>query len=703
MTGFTGDTDFFTRNVAQDNAYVAIQTQAVHGNVNVYQPPPDASPEERFHYGVACLEARLPSKARELIDDAVARGYETNQVRFYRVLALLSGRTLRQLGEEDLRQLWSICHRIPRLNDQDEWTAGLRVMLGLLGSTAATDPDVLVKQLDQLPSDQRDLILDHLGELLEGSVVDQMWQRSVERAKAGREAWNRRERLWKFFHPQPAGARAAPVDPAAISKGDWLRLALGAAVFVLAVGKLAHLLVGQRGALGSWFGLVVLCLGLVAFVVAGADWRFRTERRRAKDARFIPSPRRRSAPAGGFASGVDRLFNRYFAWYVPAGTDREVWLAGTAGIRERLRDELVEIYREQRVQADEIAWLVRHLVGKVRRQWENGSLTAYVHELRTPWWIKLICGSGLLTAIVGGIWAAGFAVSASPLPGLVWTALAAMGAVNGAWAWLYITTERRRERADTLERAHELAGRQLRFLLWRRKLADRPSDAEMAFWFDCDRRVILDEVMRSCGLRPSQVIAHGCLAAPGVSSMRARVAGAPWRYSRYRLLLFLLTDDGVRQVDVDLDVVKGTYQVVRRLNYRFDAVAAVRVDGLASARQTFVLTLVDGNPIRVTATEVVLDEPFDDTQLDEDARLLSERPLDGDVELDNEMYPEGGRQLGEVLGYPSEAALDVSGLANTLATLEGIAAEGKEWVKRQRQRTEERLEELASTVRQLTD
>jgi hypothetical protein len=709
MTGLMGDPNTARGNIARDNAHVDFQIGAVHGDLHVYEPRPDAPPKERFQSGLRCLEAQLPSKARELIEDAVALGYETNQVRFYWLLALLSGRTLRQLGEEDLRQLRAICDRTPRLDGQDEWTAGLRAIVSLLGSLGTTETQLLVKQLDQLPERQHDLIVDHLGALLEGSIVDQLWQRSVDRAKAGREADDRRGRLWTFFEPEPAPPRVARVRPAAIFLGDWLRLTLGTAAFLLGAGNLAHL-VGQRGVFAPWIGLLLSSLGLLAFAVAGADWRFRTERRRAKDARFVLSLNRRPPPAGGFASGVDRLFDRYFARYVPADTDRAVWLAETAGIRQHLRDELVRIYREQRVHADEIAWLVRHLVGRVRREWENGSLTAYVDELRTPWSTKLMCGGGLLTAIAGGLWTASAAVSASPLRGLAWTALVALGALHGVWAWVYITTERRREKADTLERAQELATREESFRRWLQKLESRPSDPLVAYWLECDRRVILDEVMRSYGLRPSQVIAHACLAAPAQSYKRARIREGPWRYSRYELLLFLLTDDGVRQVDVDLDFVNGTHRVLRRHNYRFDVVAAVRVDGLASPRQAFELTLVDGNPIQVTVTDVALGDTqlLDNTLADDDLRLLDERYLDGEVGLDGEalsdaMLSDGDGRDGEILGVPSKVALDASGLTNTLAILEGIAAEGKEWVKRQRQRTEERLEEVASTVRQLMD
>jgi hypothetical protein len=48
-------------------------------------------------------------------------------------------------------------------------------------------------------------------------------------------------------------------------------------------------------------------------------------------------------------------------------------------------------------------------------------------------------------------------------------------------------------------------------------------------------------------------------------------------------------------------------------------------------------------------------------------------------------------------------ALDASGLPRTLNVLEGIAAEGKEWIKRRRDRADTRLEELTPTIADLLD
>lgn len=139
------------------------------------------------------------------------------------------------------------------------------------------------------------------------------------------------------------------------------------------------------------------------------------------------------------------------------------------------------------------------------------------------------------------------------------------------------------------------------------------------------------------------------------------------RQSRYRLLLFLLTDDGVRQVNIDLDFETSASRTTQRLNYRFDAVAAVRIDGIATQQQTFELTLFNGKPISIR-----ISEPDDESlQHDENAAKIA------------------------------ELSLDAAGLSHTLHVLEGVAAEGKEWVKHRRRRADKRLANLASAIRGL--
>lgn len=654
-------------NIAQDDAQVGVQAQTIHGDVN-YHVSPDDTPEERFRIGVRYLEARMPAEARRLIEEAVARGYDSDEVQFHRLLALLSGRTLRQLGSEDFDHLSSICERIPHLEGDGEWTAGLRVILRLLDSLGSNAPDAITTEIDRLGARQRDKILSHLEVLLEGPAADLVWRRSVERAKAEQLAGDRANRLWMFFHPRPAPPRVRPVAAASTSVADWLRASIGATAFLLAVGLIGWPLL-QRGELLPIVAHLAAVVGVVAFVVEGADWYFRHERIRAKDAELLPPPTRRQAPAGGFARKLDRLFHSYFARYVPEHTDRAYWLAQTAGIRRRLRDELVEIYREQRVEADQVAWLVRFLVAEVKQRWRSNTLTAYRAALRPSLTTRALCAAGLALAVVGGGWAGFAAVRTAPWQGVTGLLLAVAGASIGTRAWFTIAAERWRVAADRMERTAQWAARCEAFRRWQAKLSGKPSDAEIATWLECDRKLLVDDAVRHYRLRPSQVIAHAFIEAPAGPYKRARVRRGPWRYSRYRLLLFLLTEDGVRQVHVELDFENATSRCTQRLNYRFDAVAAVRIDGVETQQQTLELSLVNGEPIRVRVTEASTEQI----------------------------------QPGEDPWALSRIAVDASGLVHTLNILEGIAAEGKEWIRHQRQRADERLAELTTTIRKLID
>ena len=131
----------------------------------------------------------------------------------------------------------------------------------------------------------------------------------------------------------------------------------------------------------------------------------------------------------------------------------------------------------------------------------------------------------------------------------------AVGAIvslpSGIWVWrnwLRIDLERRRFAADTDESVHRTADAYKEFTRWSDKLRRSPSDTEMAIWLDCDRMVLLAKAIDHYRLARHQVITHAFLEAPGTRAKRARVRNGPMRYSRYSLIVFLLTSDGVRQM-----------------------------------------------------------------------------------------------------------------------------------------------------------
>lgn len=640
-------------NYAGDSAYVGVQAATVHGGVHIYSPPPGASPAEKFETGVRLLDGGMPGKARQLIREAVMDGHIGNRVCFHWQLALVSGRTRHEIPAEDtamLRRAPVIC----RLTSGDAWADGVKTMSRLLDSARQPDTDLrpLLKDFDGLGNPQRTMILRHLELFLEGPIKDQMWRRALESARQHQMADDRADRVWKFFEPKPAPPRVRPPRPPDIPVGTWVQAVVATAVLVAAAIHIGYLLARELQVLA----LLVYLLSVVGGYYAargGVEWRFRAERHRAKVEEHSPSRERTAgAPSGGFANKVDQHLDHYFAKYVPRHTNRSTWLAETAGIRKSLRNEIIEVYREQRTGVEEISWLIRYRVSDVRRRWENGTLLDYRQELAFPLGAKAVTLLGLTLLVLGAARTVESAARTAPVGATRSAIFALVAGVVAALAWLRIVLERKRYAADMVESAQTLDGCQVAFERWQEKLADKPKDPEMAAWLNRDRKVLLDEALRHYGLAMSDTIAYAFLEAPGSPTKRARVLNGPWRYKRYQLHLFLLTTDGVRQLDVELDFERGTFHGWNRTNYRYEAIAAVRVHQADDDERRFELALVNGEQINVDVMTPGLEE----------------------------------LQADETPGLVSEVTLDAAGLHHTLHVMEGIAAEGKQWIAQERRR-----------------
>lgn len=657
------DTGPGVTNIADGSATVGVQAETVHGDVNVYQIPPGASPEERFEVGVLCLSGGMPGKAREHISEAVVDGYVTNRSCFYLLLALLSGRTMQQVPKDDLSCL---AFAQGTITGDDEWTHAIKVINRLLIALQARDVDsfAIEEQLRELKDDRRDEIVRHLEMFLNGPIQDALWARVFDTAKIDRCDQARLHGGWKFFQPTPIGPRVLLPCPPDTTIGGWIVSVTTTALSLAAVGH-----IGVQAWQHSWPSMILALLlvipGSYACAREGVEWRFRVERLRAKDRERLAVRQPASALPQGFASRIDRQFTHYFARYVPRNIDRAEWLAQTAGIRQALRDEVVDLYRESRIDAKRVAWLTRYLVGDVKDRWQKGQLWEYRDLLRVPASTKARCALGVVMLSMGGAWLTWGGLNVAPFSvvGAAFVAAAAGWiAVNGGSR---LVLEHKRFAADKEEAGRLLDDRRAAFDRWKRKLSDKPDDLEMAQWLDCDRRALTEEAMQHYKLKPQDVIAHAFIEAPAASYKRARVRNGPWRYSRYKLLVFLLTADGVRQMTVDLDFEKATFHDRRRVNYRYDAVAAVQATEADDGHRTFELTLVNGHPIKV---EVTGPPPNPEAEIEEDARTAS------------------------------QVTLDTAGLGNTLHVLEGIAAEGKEWISHERERERDRLADLANAV-----
>ncbi|MGH3273522.1 MAG: hypothetical protein ACRDNZ_04255, partial [Streptosporangiaceae bacterium] len=493
--------------------------------------------------------------------------HQNNDVLFHWLVAMLSGRTVQQFSSEEIDQLKRSRSRYADAGS-DAWTDGVRLIYRLLDSvlppavteakrrTAEADMSLLVKQFNDLADKQRDMVRPHLELFLTGTLKDEMWQRELQLAHSGQHADDRPGRAWMFFHPDPAEVFLPPPRPECVRSADRLGMRAGAWLFAATAGYLGWELLWH----GAFLGLLSYAAALTGGALAAAadlEWRFLTERRRWKDELFrVPDQSAPSLPGDELTAGVDKLFKRYFTRYALDVVERERWEAAAAGVRKFHRDEIIGMCRGSGIPANEVAWLIRWEVRQLKRRWQNGTLDEYRRQLLPRPGTVAARRTGLAVLIFGGVWAV-VALRAHPLAVMIAVSCAFL-----AWrCWLRVSLERRRYAADSEEHAKRQAAIDKEFRRWSEKLGARPKDAGMAAWLGYDWTVLLGGELDRFHLPRSRLFAHAFLEQPGVAVKRARIKGGPWRYASYRLQVFLLAPDGVRQVRANLDFLEGTLTI----------------------------------------------------------------------------------------------------------------------------------------------
>jgi len=360
-------------NVAGGNASVGIQAHSidldgdliiVEGDVRLTVFPGDSS-EDKYRIGLNNLNSGKATKARELIWDAMTEGYKVSEARFHWLVAMLSGRTVRQFSREELNQLNMTRSQSPRDVD-DPWSEGTWIVFRFLESAGVLKkkdprPDIsaVVDEFDRLGMRQRALLLPHLELFLEGPLKDDMWRRERASAEAGQSGGDRKNRAWKFFQPVPIDPRVRSVRPPSTTPTKRLAAWASTGIFAVVAGYFGWELLRHGAVLGVLTYLAGLAGGAVV-AVNGLELRFLAERRRMKDRQLqAPGPAESRSPAEGFVGKVDALFRRYSPKYLPDKAERDAWEAATAGIWSFDRDEIVEVYRESRIPAERVAWLIR--------------------------------------------------------------------------------------------------------------------------------------------------------------------------------------------------------------------------------------------------------------------------------------------------------------------------------------------------------
>lgn len=639
----------FTFNSAAHGSTVGIQAEAVH-NSNVYIVPPEASPEDKYRVALRFLENGVPSRARGLIAEAIAEGHDNAEVRFHEVLALLSKRAYHDLGPEECEQLKQDSGAVGSYAD-GEWKTALQVVFDLLEALGDADGATgsVLKRLQDLPQSQRDLIIHHLDLVLTGGMKDSLWAETRELAESNRHSNDRAQRVWAYFEPVPIGPRAElPQANAAYGARERLGLLAGLCVVTTAFLWISAVIAQPVAAVVEL--MTALGAGLTA-AHFGRQWWYQEHRLKAKDKHFSWYANNPPSAGEGFTNRVHLSFSYYFSTRLPAGCDAQEWLAYTAGIRNSLASEIAFLYRESRISVGRVDWLIRHLAEDVRNRHNDGTLFAYRQQYRTSARTKAICVIALIvlgiTAINAVIAALGnspsFLLSLLALFGAVWSGRRAM------FLWLHMCSEERRFAEETQEYNERLSRWQVEYEFWKAFVdSTRPSEAEMETWLTCDKTLFVDEVLRHYQLSWRDVITHTILMTPAPPYDRARERGGPWRYSRYNLRLFLVTRDGVREVNTEFDFADSTRTNEQRSNYRFDALSSVQVTERDNVGYDLELILSNG-PARKIRVK------------DADTHQLA--PDENAQELTN-------------------INLDAAGFAHAFRLLEGIAADGKGWIER---------------------
>lgn len=587
----------------------------------------------RIEVGIHYLEANVPSEAITNLRAAKAAGLHEARIDFYLALALLSGRSLHQLSDEERNELIACV----RQEWPDEYGAQLREIRRLL---------LLPRSAEG--SDLPDGTRNHLESLLNDAEQERIWLAALAEARREHRRDNRERRVPLFFEADPVKPRPINVAEPIFEPRPQFAVALG----IPAAALLWLVITGVAMDFNALLAAPAMLLTAVSGYFATAELvRWKTDSLRFTDEMSaLSAPAlRRAPPKDGFAHQMDQLFERHSRERAPAGYDIAQWLNDTAALRAGLRGEIVHAYRDSDTTAPELTWLVRHVIDDVAARYQRGA-----HIPRPPnplngidmmlWTMAGLAGAVLLArgALMGNV--------LLTLP----TLLLALGATAvAAGAGIEILAAKERYRHRLIEASEVQKRRWEAWHAWSVALKDRPSDEEMARWLRYDRIRALATAIRHYKLTRRQLLHPTVLATQAPGSARAQEQNGPWRYSRYALHAFLLTSTGVRQFDMASDMATGSLSGQRRLNFRFDAVTAIKVSRHSHGNMVK-LSLNNGAPIPIRA--------------------------------------QGGGDIDD------NVTLESGGFKRTLHILEGIAAEGDKWLDNEDQREGDIAVEIAKRL-----
>ena len=633
-------------------------------NDNRYQGSATDSPDRKFERAKNLLDGNQPRAAEELFKECIGVSsgetvsYTPNELAYYLSITALSGRSFDLLRPEEFETL-NVAYGLRDRSSHDEWSVALDFVHRLdrylrdrerTGFDSSAELDDLIHALDRLSEKRRDELLRHLKLVLTGAVQDRLKASLDDAVRRNRTARDRSGRVWKFFHPIPAPPRRNPVQKPVLGRVQR-HVAIAAAVLIGAGSALAIGLACYGSPEPAVIAVVLMAIG---GVLAAPRWPS------LFPGRYDPRPKPTE-----FSDQVDATIRREFGRRAPDGPGRQFWAAATQAVKTRLANDIVDTYSEPAVGPGGVDWLIRWNSKQARQRWDSGEL-----RYRVPFLPQLRLAGGLLLSIVGWAIVLTAAAAAQPAFGFLAFGWPLLGGVLAVASRADVHLVRLRAYPGDEAVAARLAEEQREYERWSRKLADRPSDAEMAEWLDYDKLYLKTLAVNQYGLADRDVITHATLSQPAAGSRRARVRNGPVRGSAYAVWVFLLTKAGVRMLIVDLDFATGRVQNQERRAFRYDAItsASVREIGerLDAGRRETLLPRTDGERPEHSASTLLAQEfslTFNDGR---DITLVwaNDRPSAGQDML----------------------SADTSDFVGALQILEAVSADGREWLEQARTR-----------------
>ena len=719
------DGDGEIRNTVEGDHNHTVQVGVVnggavfHGDSTVYQVTKDDPPQRKYEVACNHLAGGSPRIAEGLLTEVVRDGLASTAVAYHYALATLSERSINQLGSaqfEQIRTASGIADRFPH----DSWRAAIDVIRDLMTYVTAQEHghepdrealDEVLARFKDLSGQRREEITRHLDMIIGGAVQDRLDRDNSEAVAEARLSGNRSDRAWKFFEATPAEPRlVTPYEDGRIPPRTWVVALIGG---IALIGGLVEPVraagPGVANAVAAWTALAVLAHGatvwLGARVVASRRLRRRLEVEHG--GRRVPEAVENLHRLGSkrFRADIRRLIQREIVRQHPKQhVEGRRWKDDTERSAQMLYLRLVRtygsvipdpVYRDayrravkREISAWTLHWLVRMHVDRWAKRWADGRFFAFRKVTRAEA-VQRVAGPACGLVALGGV--AGAYAALGELSEVGWTSvITVVGVLLGGVGGADLVGRRlalSRERAECRASLEEERAERKRCL---EQLADRPTDAEMARWFDFDKAHLKAVAMKRAGLSNRDVIAHVVLAEGLPRAKRARVIYGPPRYSDYLVLVFLLTENGVREFRFDLQFEIAAVGNEQRASFSYGALVLVEVKevGVQFAGEKRSIILVWDND------DTTLLESRQGTVLSRALHLSLQNSRDISLVVENFEELSDKEENPEQL---EELAFGASGITSALRILEAVAVEGREWIKEERRRRDRGFEEWKRT------